>query len=827
MKRLFLSVVALMCLSMVCFAKGSVKLCEFDYQVDTLFHAMVGPGTTQTSLLLTREADPTFHLRVFYTVTDLKHPGVSVRAVVAHDKLPGGQTVSDMAESHSTKDLSYFGGINTNFFYTRGNASSGESRVGEPTGSAAVDGEIYRTVIGTKGSPQFAIDAEGLPHIGRVSFFGTASCNGETVEFSVVNKEANDNTLSIYTPRHYRKMNNPDKAGKIAEVNAKLVSGESMQVGKPMVLEVVTAPTTTGDIERPADQYTIAGRGKVMAFVQNLKIGDKVTVNPMTQLDDKDLVLKQVCSGNPNILADGVTLDTEKDRGDAVARHPRSSIGYSADQTKVVMMVIDGRTALSAGVHTMELADMMRYAGAAYAINVDGGGSATLYTESLGVRNNPSDGRERADAAGMFTVLSAPEDLEIASIRFVDWAMELPQYGIYTPKFFGYNKYGVLIDKDVQGVKLSIDSKLGEIINNGTTLYASGTGAAAFNAEYKGCKTSIPVTIAFSDKVHLRLTDVLLDNFREYPVDVLATVVESEMPLNPQALTWSCDNEAVATINANTGVLKGVKDGTAVVTGKVGDYTGKLNVKVEIPTAAYMPVNYPEFPTNWTVKQVGGKDMKVSQFENGMKLDYVGNGAARGAYITLEHPMVIWSLPEVVRIRVNPGNATIKKISMNAENALGERMTSWVFTTTELAKNTESSFEVNLNEWCDPKDTGIYPIQINSLRFDMGVSAKDTPFTISVHGFEAGYPQLGGIENNFVAAENINVYPNPVKAGEAFNVAVEEQATVEVFALNGAKVLSTTVEGTSAVSTQGLTAGVYFVKVADNDSAKTAKLIVE
>ena len=43
-----------------------------EYQVDTLYHATIGPGTTQTSLQLFGPSN----LRVYYTVTDLTNPNV-------------------------------------------------------------------------------------------------------------------------------------------------------------------------------------------------------------------------------------------------------------------------------------------------------------------------------------------------------------------------------------------------------------------------------------------------------------------------------------------------------------------------------------------------------------------------------------------------------------------------------------------------------------------------------------------------------------------------------------------------------------------------------
>jgi len=86
----------------VCNSYASVtwKVWNTDYRVDTTFHAKIGPGTTQTSLLLT---GPDTTLTVFYLTVDLTDPYVDIRTVCATDHLAGAQTVTQMAESHSVE----------------------------------------------------------------------------------------------------------------------------------------------------------------------------------------------------------------------------------------------------------------------------------------------------------------------------------------------------------------------------------------------------------------------------------------------------------------------------------------------------------------------------------------------------------------------------------------------------------------------------------------------------------------------------------------------------------------------------------------------------
>jgi hypothetical protein len=76
-------------------------------------------------------------------------------------------------------------------------------------------------------------------------------------------------------------------------------------------------------------------------------------------------------------------------------RHPRTGLGLSSDGRTLWIVVIDGRSARSAGATVEELAEAMRALGASDGVKLDGGGSSALYVRDRGVLNAPSDGRER------------------------------------------------------------------------------------------------------------------------------------------------------------------------------------------------------------------------------------------------------------------------------------------------------------------------------------------------------------------------------------------------------------------------------------------------
>jgi len=80
-------------------------------------------------------------------------------------------------------------------------------------------------------------------------------------------------------------------------------------------------------------------------------------------------------------------------------RHPRSAIGWNS--THYFLLVVDGRQEdLSIGMTLSELAGMMLDLGCTNAMNLDGGGSSTLWL-SGSVMNSPSDRRERRIANGL------------------------------------------------------------------------------------------------------------------------------------------------------------------------------------------------------------------------------------------------------------------------------------------------------------------------------------------------------------------------------------------------------------------------------------------
>lgn len=93
--------------------------------------------------------------------------------------------------------------------------------------------------------------------------------------------------------------------------------------------------------------------------------------------------------GGPALLNGGKMTDFRS----TPVRHPRSAIGWSRDA--IYLVQVDGRQRdLSVGMTLQELAERMRLIGCEEALNLDGGGSSTIWMMGQ-IVNSPSQGAER------------------------------------------------------------------------------------------------------------------------------------------------------------------------------------------------------------------------------------------------------------------------------------------------------------------------------------------------------------------------------------------------------------------------------------------------
>lgn len=114
-------------------------------------------------------------------------------------------------------------------------------------------------------------------------------------------------------------------------------------------------------------------------------------------------------TAGPMLLQRGSTVPQRTEKRFVSGRHNRTAIGLKPDGT-VLLLVVDGRAkGLSEGLSLPELTLVMRWLGCCDAVNLDGGGSSTMYVRNHGdegIVNHPSD-NGRFDPQGQRPVANA------------------------------------------------------------------------------------------------------------------------------------------------------------------------------------------------------------------------------------------------------------------------------------------------------------------------------------------------------------------------------------------------------------------------------------
>jgi hypothetical protein len=113
--------------------------------------------------------------------------------------------------------------------------------------------------------------------------------------------------------------------------------------------------------------------------------------------------VNETIGGNPTLLENGIQTIGECPTSSAFCgRHPRTGIGLDG-RGRLLLVTVDGRQRKSVGMTLNEFADLFRYLGATSALNLDGGGSTTMWVRGQ-IVNKVSDPSERPVGSSILIV---------------------------------------------------------------------------------------------------------------------------------------------------------------------------------------------------------------------------------------------------------------------------------------------------------------------------------------------------------------------------------------------------------------------------------------
>jgi exopolysaccharide biosynthesis protein len=287
-----------------------------------------------------------------------------VRLDVVHalDAAVGLETTSSIATRHGA-----FAAINAGFFKMDGLYG------GDAAGILQIDGKLLSESYGGRCALSISNLADKTEvSLEQLNVGGQILIDKKLFEVGI-NRQRSENDAVVFTPFFHRTtLTNP--------------AGIEFIVRKD---KVVAISDKFGSNEIPFDGFVLSASGKRSEeFLALLKKGKKVTIlRLITPSED-------IVGGVPQLIKNGkieITWEQEKIGKEFVeTRHPRTAVAKLKDG-KFLMITVDGRQPnVSVGMSLFELAEMLLELGAVDAMNLDGGGSTTMFVKDK-VVNQTSD----------------------------------------------------------------------------------------------------------------------------------------------------------------------------------------------------------------------------------------------------------------------------------------------------------------------------------------------------------------------------------------------------------------------------------------------------
>lgn len=332
---------------------------------------------------MTREIDS---VRVRMNLLRLDLTKVRLDVVHAMDSAIGTETVSSMATRHGA-----IAAINAGFFRLDKSIFAGDA-----AGVLKIDGKL----LSESRDNRIALFISNKPDKTEVDFFHLTtwselmykneSCGSK---ITGINRQRGENDFILYTPEFHRTTLTDQNGLEIVFQNRK-------------VTQIIDGK---GSSVIPPNGFILSASGKYRTEIKNCKIGTKIWELQLTNYDTHDSNTRftrtdfphltafaeseDITNGVPQLIKNGkieITWQEEKaGKSFYETKHPRTAVAKLNDG-KFLMITVDGRSESSGGIGLEDLAKLLLELGAMDAMNLDGGGSTTMFLDGK-IVNHPSD----------------------------------------------------------------------------------------------------------------------------------------------------------------------------------------------------------------------------------------------------------------------------------------------------------------------------------------------------------------------------------------------------------------------------------------------------
>lgn len=333
------------------------------------------------------------------------------------------------ANENSREGHMVVGAINGPFFHIHGPAY----QRGMPMNLIAYNNLIHQAgeVFGSKANYvneplAFGVSASGRNMIDYFQLDLNYIHNGNRSPITATNKVREANNTILYTSDFPKGTTETNEWG--TEVVVTLQAKPTLEFGSTVTGKVtsIRKKQDTNKTTIPKNGFVLSGNGKGSDRLENVKIGDSITLE--IDIDNKWKNASLMVASGPMLVKDGkVSLTMDPNSNNARTLAPRTAVAIDKTGEKVYFVTVDGRQAgYSNGMSLTEFAKYLVGLGVDRALNLDGGGSTAMAVRypnasSVTLANKPSDGYERSIPAALMAISTAPKPL-FSDVKHSHWA---------------------------------------------------------------------------------------------------------------------------------------------------------------------------------------------------------------------------------------------------------------------------------------------------------------------------------------------------------------------------------------------------------------------